>query len=252
MNKTKVLVLPLLCWSFVWCVFENIDYISFLKSGWGGYWFLWCLWMSFCILYLLDYFSKKMSMNICMDVLLFVCAYLLTVLLDYICGFDVIFIHKLVINLRYLFLGYFVCKYKLFDYLSNDIVLLLGIICYVLQCYYYQDHNRILIFLGAVGAILVLWNYFKEKGNDSSFINVFFRFIGERTLIIYCAHYFLLSDMSSYINFYLNIPDGFFLQLVCSVLYSIIVCFGCLMIEGIIMQNKILSIFLLGKYVKKN
>lgn len=247
-NKTISLILPLFSWSGIWCAFMHIEYISFFRSGCGGYWFLWCLWISFCILYLLDFCSKKMSMNFFMDIVLFVGVYFIIIFLDWSNYFETLFIHKLVTYLRYFFIGYFLHKYKmLLDYFSKEILYLIGFFFFILQCYFFQYHNIILIFLGGIGAIIVLWNYFKQEGESNQYIYKILNFIGQKTLVIYCVHYFLLSDLSNKFYAYLNVPNGFFIQFVCAMLYAIIICIACLIIENFIRQNKVLNFLLLGR-----
>lgn len=97
-----------------------------------------------------------------------------------------------------------------------------------------KANNRIACIdeLKGIGIILVVGNImlFSFGFSHSSVVNTLaifhmplFVFISgyltfkQNKQTVYCIHYFFISDVSDWIYPYLNVPNGFFIQFICSI-----------------------------------
>lgn len=250
--KSGTLLLPLISWTILYCLTYNINIVRFIESSFGGYWFLFTLYVCFILFYLLDYISKTIKFNLFYDILLFAFSYIIIIVIDIIYNDsrEISVLHNLVTYFRYFIIGYFIHKYEIISkILLNKYSYFIGLTCYIIQCYFFDHHNIILIFMGGLGAIIVLLQFMQTIKETKSGLKL--SDIGQKSLAIYCIHYFLISDLSQIIHQYLDINNGFGIQLILSLTYTIIIIYACLIAEKIFSINSITNLLLLGKFNSK-
>lgn len=197
----------------------------------------------------LDYLSKKISLKFWGDIALLAVAYGCVVALDVLLQryFSFSHLHNLVAFTRYFMLGYLMRKHDVLKrLLLSDVACAAGLCLYLLQVYFTDCYFKPLILLGPLGGTMVAWRFFERSFSADSRAGRWLSTVGRSTLYIYCAHWFLLSDLTAYATPYVDVPMGFFVQLAGSLVYALLVVAALMAVEKIITHNSILNTLLLG------
>lgn len=246
-HRTVQLLIPLCIWSCIFCLLKDINLIDLIQNNFGGYWFLWVLWIISILFLLINNISNKIHGTLIKDVSLIVLIYIAIIIMDKLNLHDsTIFpLHSLTTYYRYYAIGYLIHKYTVIHkFLLNKYTYPLGCILFLLQWYFIEKHNIVLIFLGGLGAILFLYMFFKNKERNYKLLYD----IGQITLPIYCCHYLLIPDMN-FLHNYLSI-GGFTLQLLASLILSLWIIYLCWVLYKCTRRDIILNLILWGNLRK--
>lgn len=141
-------------------------------------------------------------------------------------------------------------------YLDEKPVILICLIVYFILNIYYDTmvttHVNIFNLLTAISGIVLIFSFFRKHEHFFSKENIIGRllqFTGRRTLDIYLLHYFLLPvNLYTYTSFLRNTPMPL-IELIISLLISLAVICGCLVISAILRMSPFAAYYLFG--VKK-
>ena len=156
-------------------------------------------------------------------------------------------VNSIVSFYRYFIIGMMIRKYsKLNEFISqSQTVYMISVTCFVVGVIYANYINIALIFLSALGGIIVLWNFFQHIETPSMATSALSK-IGKHTLAIYVFHYFFLPDLSFFAT-YINTNHQFILQLVLCISACSVIIPLCIFIEDMIDRSALLKFVLLGK-----
>lgn len=160
----------------------------------------------------------------------------------------VIPVNQLVSYYRYFLIGWMCKKYLPFNRLlfANNIVYAFGFIAFLLQWYWCDKSNMLLIFIGGMGAIIVLQQWL-QQATQNRVLDIF-SYLGQKSLIIYVIHYFFIPNVSQQLNSFLTISSlPFIWQFFFAIALSSIIIAASLFVGSLIEKNKYLSFVLLGK-----
>lgn len=247
------LVVPYLVFLLLWCVFSGCDFLEAFMAGGGRYWFLWVLFLisSFFLVY--GYAIQKIK-NDWLYVVLLTLPYCVIVGLKLI-GFGgngLFSINHLNTFYRYFLLGYLCRRYSRFNSLlfKNDIVYAIGFILYFLQWRFCELHNMVLIFLGGIGAIIVLQRIFEKRDSDNNPMMRILAKLGKASLCIYVIHYFFIPDMTTIVENIIDAENPFIWHFCLSVLLLMPIIGASMFIGKLIETNKYLNLLFFGKIIK--
>lgn len=111
-------------------------------------------------------------------------------------------------------------------------------------------HNMALIFLGGMGAIVVLQRYFESKRDTVHWSMKVLTKVGEQSLSIYLIHYFFIPDVSSSMQVFLNANNPFIWQLTFAFMLAIPITTASMFIGKLMEANKYLNLLFYGKIFK--
>lgn len=96
---------------------------------------------------------------------------------------------------RYYLIGYLCRKYEPLNkfLFANRIVGAVAVIAFFANWFFYEMHNMVLIFIGTLGAIIMLQNFVTHRVSEHSKIGKCFIYLGKCSLGIYVIHYFFPS-----------------------------------------------------------
>ena len=245
-KRFKRLCVPFVVFSLAWCFCYQENWIELLKWGGGRYWFLLVLFEVFALFMFVDQLTKCIKKDY-IRVLSFLFPIILLIILEKVYPTLELYIHPVAKYYRYFIIGFFCSKYKNLDtcLFKNDFIYAVAFCVLILQWYFCSKNITILIFAGALSGIVLL-RYFCENYNGNNRIRMFLILIGKKSLLIYVLHYFFLVDISDIGHVVLDVSNGFFLQLITSIVISFPIIFFCIVIGWFIESNKYLSIIMLG------
>ncbi len=250
-QKAGQLLIPLFVAGSAYCIFKGNDIFVWIKSGFGGYWFLYVLAILSIFFILFERIARVFS-RCYLYAGLWIIPYCLFVFMKIkhieIGGGSLIPINHFVNYYRYYLIGWLCHKYKYMNkfLLENKIVYPFAFIVYLLQWHYCDYHNMFLIFAGALGAIIVLQSWFYYRVNDSHTLKILSH-IGRNSLNIYIFHYFFIPDVSNVMYDFLNVENPFIWTLLFSLLLAIPIVLASCFIGDIVNHNKYLRFVILGK-----
>ena len=251
-RRSTNLLVPYLIFAGLWCAFSGDSYTDLLLKGGGRYWFLWVLFLISVFFIVYGYILQKVKRE-WLYILLWLIPYGAIIagklFVSTTGGGDLLCINELNTYYRYFLIGYLSRRYIKFNSLlfKNNIVYAIGFIVYFLQWRYCDMHNMALIFLGGMGAIIVLQRYFEIKqGSDSKVLKLLSR-IGQASLPIYVMHYFFIPDVSNIMHTFLDAKNPFIWQLSFAFLLAIPIIAACMFIGKLIDNNKYLNFAFMGK-----
>lgn len=168
-------------------------------------------------------------------------------------GGNVLSISQLNTYYRYFLIGYLCRRYAKFNsfLFKNDIVYAIGLILFFLQWRFCDIHNMALIFLGAMGAIIVLQRYFESKQDTDNWVLRTLTKIGSASLPIYVIHYFFIPDVSNQMHQLLDCSNPFIWQLTSAMLLSIPIIVASMFVGKLIEHNKYLNSIFWGKFDRR-
>ena len=124
---------------------------------------------------------------------------------------------------------------------------------FAIQFVFADKCNYVLVFLGAMGGIILLQNIFaniRDVENEKSILLRVMAFIGTKTLPIYLIHRFLIPEMKKYGDLLVGIGNPFLVHLSICLLLALVIIAASLLVEHVIDKNKYLAWLLLGKALK--
>lgn len=251
LQKTESLIIPLIVVGGTYCVFKGNDIAQWAMSGFGGYWFLYSLAILTIFFLLFEQFARKFS-KWYVYVALWVLPYLYLMFLKVrhieLGGGNLIPVDNMVTYYRYYLIGWLCHKYMpmkqfLFD---NKVVYALAFVAFLLQWYFCDHHNMLLIFAGGMGAIIVLQNWLSGQDSEKQSLKLL-SYLGRNSLSIYVFHYFFIPDVSNVMHDFLQVGNPFIWMLSFSVVLAIPIIAVACFVGSIIEKNKILKYVVLGK-----
>lgn len=249
------LLVPFLVFGSLWCAFSGTNVTDLILGGGGRYWFLWVLSLLSVFFMVYGYALQKIKKEWLYVILWMLpyCAIMAAKILEYrIGGGNLISISHLNTYYRYFLIGYLCRRYVKFNDLlfKNDIIYSMSFVFFFLQWRYCTMHNMALIFLGGMGAIIVLQRYFESKQNsDNNLMNCLTK-VGQASLSIYVIHYFFIPDASSIMHTFLDIQNPFIWQLTFSLLLSLPIVSASMFVGKLIETNKYLNVIFFGRLFK--
>lgn len=139
-------------------------------------------------------------------------------------------------------------KYLPFNRLlfGNPTAYALALVAFFLQWYWCDRSNMLLIFLGGLGAIIVLQQWL-QSASGNKVLNLF-SYLGQKSLIIYVIHYFFIPNVSLQLKSFLTIASlPFICHFFFAVALSSIIIAASLFVGSLIEKNKYLSFVVFGK-----
>jgi fucose 4-O-acetylase-like acetyltransferase len=256
-KKGVQLFLPFVIWYFVVDFFVVNKYNHSFKDHFClivdrqdfGLWFLWALFViSICFAIICFVVNKceKIKINkLFLDIGLGICMFLMLALWKY---FNFTLLRFAGYYFPFFYAGYLMSKYGVIKkILENKYTILVSFLIYIILIRDYTFGADLPIYhrylLGLTG-IIVIYNFVKNN-SDFKPCNQLFQIFGKSSLIIYCVHGYFLRDINVEFDYVL-------LQLIVSLVYAVIICFGCLIFHKIIEIVPILNLLLFGISPRKN
>lgn len=254
------LLVPYVAFLLLFFYFQHGELPSvFSFIGGGKYWFLHDLFIisSFFLLY--EYVVKRISsawLYVAIWILPLLFLISIKLMLNHISIGETdlqAIITRLTNYYRYYLIGYLCHKYTAFNHIlfENSVVCALGFVAYILNWYYFNYHNIALIFLGTLGAIIVLQNFIRNTVNVENWIGKLFIILGKCSLGIYVIHYFFIPDISGITSSFLNVLNPFIWQLTFAVTMAIPIIMASVFVYRLISQNQWLFLIFFGKKTNK-
>ena len=250
-KKTHALLLPYLVFAGIYCFFSGRDYVHLLLGGGAEYWFMYVLLLLSLFFVSIEQVAKRLK-----HPALYVTAWLVPyALLIYVqrrygeIGGGVFAINQLVAYYRFYLLGFLCKKYMRLNELvfNNQYVYAIGVVTFFTRWYWGMSCNMIVSFMGITGAIIIMQNYLVSRGQQQSASLKLLSYIGKNSLEIYLIQYFLLPDVSHFVQPYFEVPNGFVWQLLLALVLTIPITAICIFIGNVIKLNKPLRWLMLGK-----
>lgn len=254
-RRTLSLLVPYLVFGALWCVFSGYSFSTLILEGGGRYWFLYVLLLlsSFFILY--GYLLQRIKSE-WVYIFLWILPYLVIILAK-VFEYNVwglLCINQLNTYYRYFLIGYLCRRYSKLNSIlfKNDIVYAVGLLSYFLHWRLYDMHNMALIFLGGIGAIIVLQRYVEMMQTSNNWVFSALSKIGCMSLSIYVIHYFFIPDISGVIHDFAYAGGGniFIWQLLLSVLLALPIVGASMFVGRLIETNKYLNVIFFGRLFK--
>lgn len=251
LQKTEQLFIPLIVVGGMYCVLKGNGFVQWAMSGFGGYWFLYSLAVLTVLFLLYEQLARKAS-KWYLYVGLWLIPYAIFMLLKikHIAaeGGNLVPVDNMVTYYRYYLIGWLCHKYAPINrfLLENKVVYALAFVAYLLQWYFCERHNMVLIFAGGMGAIIVLQNWFNSQNAESISMRLL-SYLGRNSLSIYVFHYFFIPNVSNVIHDFLQVGNPFIWMLTFAVLLSIPITAAAYFVGSIIEKNNFLKYIVLGK-----
>lgn len=251
--RSRTLLVPLVIWSIVLNICDEKITFSLSMVYRGGYWFFVALWWCDVLNTFAAYISKKFKFCIVADILLYGSIYAV-ILLGRIKNIDLGGILPIQ-NIQYYFpffvLGLLMRKYKF----VNDVVLskysyAVGMLLLIIGWYFSSIESFVIWFVAALGAVVVVWMVCKEINSELKVAKML-SIVGKNTLPIYAIHYLFIAIMPCALCDMVDIPNGFFFQLVITFVYAALIIFLCLLVDRILSLNPITRMIFFGESKKR-
>lgn len=250
-KKMRAYLLPLFSVGMLHVWIDGYPLQNLLNGG-GKLWFLYSLFVISTICVILNQISEflqKDKQRWWIDVLVYTIPYFVFILMKYGMGnnYSWLPINHMVNFYRYFVLGMMIRKYNVLNKLvsQSQTAYTIAMVCFVIGVVYAYCTNIALIFLSALGGIIVLWNFMQHIETPSMSTSALSK-IGKHTLAIYVFHYFFLPDLSFFAT-YINTNHQFILQLALCLAASSVIITLCIFIENMIDRSALLRFVLLGK-----
>lgn len=275
-KKVRIQLLPTIIF-FILCVsirHENIfvTMVEFLSTpAKGGYWFTWSLLHLFLFYYtiqiVLNKFSKSRKIKWDTVFIIFWC---ITVLLYFMLfmpskfNFNTPFwayssLTQTIKYLQFFIVGILARHYwgqieNIFDSKNFSLfIIIISVVC-SLECLKFHNFSlpvehviRLVAIYSLVIIVLMFFRFYKDSFSRNTIIGQSLQYIGTRTLDIYLIHFIRLPVLPSIGSFLSLYRPNFLLEIVLSLLVSLIVIGGCLIISNILRVSPILSKYLFGR-----
>lgn len=196
---------------------------------------LWCLIISRIT-------NKYMYIGLVLTPIIFI---KLSVVLGYTMG-GVICLSQLDTFAKYFVVGLLCKKFKYLNdiFSNNPFVYALSFTLFILQWFLTGRSNFFLITLGALGAIIVIFQSLKNISGKYRILS-WFTLMGRNSLAIYLLHYFFIPDVSAWFKT-INVFNPFIFHMAASLIVSIPIVVSSLFVSSLINKNVYLKYLLLG------
>ncbi len=251
LQKSCQLLIPLAVVGTSYCILKDHNTLTWATTGFGGYWFLYSLAFLTIFFILFEQLAQKTT-RWYVYVGLWILPYLIFIFLKIkhieIGLGNFVPIENMVTYYRYYLIGWLCHKYSPMDkfLLENNILYALAFIAYILQWYFCTHHNILLIFLGGMGAIIVLQNWLNSHNAESRLLRIL-SYLGQNSLCIYVFHYFFIPDVSEVMHNFLQVENPFIWMLTFALFLTIPIIAASVLLGSIVRKNRYLKFFVLGK-----
>lgn len=249
-KRAASLLVPYFVFLALWSIFSDVNYVSLVFMGGERYWFLWILFQLSIFFMFYGYTISGIKKD-WIYITLLIIPYLFLILIKI---FNMGGVNHLVTYYRYFLIGFLCKKYSVFNnlMLRNEIVYATGFIMYFLQWRYSCLHNMVLIFMGGIGAIVVLQRLFvvMERSHKSVSLLALLSKVGTKSLSVYVLHYYFIPDVERVVSVVLDVGNPFIWQLTLSLLLSVPIVAASIFIGQLIESNKYLNLLFFGKIFK--
>ncbi len=275
-KKVRIQLLPTIIF-FILCVsirHENIfvTMVEFLSTpAKGGYWFTWSLLHLFLFYYtiqiVLNKFSKSRKIKWDTVFIIFWCIAVLLYFMLFMPSkfnfntpfWDYSSLTQTIKYLQFFIVGILARHYwgqieNIFDSKNFSLfIIIISVVC-SLECLKFHNFSlpvehviRLVAIYSLVIIVLMFFRFYKDSFSRNTIIGQSLQYIGTRTLDIYLIHFILLPVLPSIGSFLSLYRPNFLLEIVLSLLVSLIVIGGCLIISNILRVSPILSKYLFGR-----
>lgn len=275
-KKVRIQLLPTIIF-FILCVsirHENIfvTMVEFLSTpAKGGYWFTWSLLHLFLFYYtiqiVLNKFSKSRKIKWDTVFIIFWCIAVLLYFMLFMPSkfnfntpfWDYSSLTQTIKYLQFFIVGILARHYwgqieNIFDSKNFSLfIIIISVVC-SLECLKFHNFSlpvehviRLVAIYSLVIIVLMFFRFYKDSFSRNTIIGQSLQYIGTRTLDIYLIHFILLPVLPSIGSFLSLYCPNFLLEIVLSLLVSLIVIGGCLIISNILRVSPILSKYLFGR-----
>ena len=252
-KRGLTLLIPYVVFLSIWCIFSKYANILEIMFGGGGrYWFLYSLSIISTFFLIYEYFVghvKKTWRYIMLWIIPYLILISIKIYLNRTGGGNLCEIITGLVNYyRYYMIGYLCKKYFNLNKLlfHNDIVAAIGFVAYILNWFFFEIHNMLLIFTGSFGAIIVIQRFFQMMVKENSKAGRTLSSIGKQSLAIYVIHYFFIPDVSASMHDFLDCSNPFIWQLTFAFLLSIPIIASSMFVGKLIETNKYLKFIFFG------
>lgn len=247
--RSRGLLVPLFVWSAIRNICDGTITCSLSMVYRGGYWFFLVLWWCDLLNTFIAYISHKYKFKLCYDILFYGIVYVIIILLR-IANFDLFGILPIQ-NVQYYFpffiIGLFIHKYSIIHkVMLNKFSYAVGLLLFMIGWYFSYIESFIIWFMAAVGALIVVWMFCKEINPDNKAARLL-SIIGMNTLPIYAIHYLFICVCPTNIYDMVSIPNGFFFQLIVSLVYAVLAIIVCLLVDRILSLSPITRMLFFGE-----
>ena len=266
LNKAQIQLIPAIVFFCLFCfIFKQNILETFLKNGFGKYWFTPVLFEMFMIYFTCSFLFRKHPRIMNGSLILFALAGLAIRTLQPTAIYDssitqILTLTNLFNYFQYFVLGYFVRRYsdRSFAIVDNDCVNCVAIIFYAVSITFINVYDVVATYplLGSVlrhvltryaGLFIVFAFFFKHRNYFASdgYVSRTMQFVGRRTLDIYLLHYFIIPMDMPFIRSILDCGN-IALQFACLTIISSVIIGLCLVVSEIIRNSNFLSHYLFG------
>lgn len=237
----------------------------------GGYWFTWSLLHLFLFYYtiqiVLNKFSKSRKIKMGTVFIIFWCIAVLLYFMLFMPSkfnfntpfWDYSSLTQTIKYLQFFIVGILARHYwgqieNIFDSKNFSLfIIIISVVC-SLECLKFHNFSlpvehviRLVAIYSLVIIVLMFFRFYKDSFSRNTIIGQSLQYIGTRTLDIYLIHFILLPVLPSIGSFLSLYRPNFLLEIVLSLLVSLIVIGGCLIISNILRVSPILSKYLFGR-----
>ena len=266
-NKLWQLVVPGFLFFSLFSWSKDGNPLSFIKFGFGGYWFTFVLFEMYVIYYFCCRVFQKYKYVVMVGLSLVGVAVLAMPSLRGGHFYTVLCLENLAKYFQFFTLG-MLCKeysHKVIVWLQSDWVKGALLVCFVvslMMCFnetlqsqffliYQFNHDLVFRYLGVL-TLFAFFMYKEEYFQSNNWTVRTLSFVGKRTLDIYLIHYFLLPA-GFLLPSCMHSNTMWYVQLLILFASAIIVIAGCLLFSEMIRMSPTLSSLMLGtRKLKKN
>ena len=255
-KRVSNLIIPLLVVGSAYYFITQHRAMQIISGHLGGYWFLYVLALLTVFFIIYDKIASKCT-KWYLYVTIWLIPYILILLLKIkniqISTGDWFPVNHLVTYYRYYLVGWLCRKYIPFNkfLFENKLIFAIAFIAYLAQWCFCGMHNIVLIYIGGMGAIIVLQSYLQSKDENSRFLKSL-SYLGRNSLAIYVIHYFFIPNVSSVLHDFLDVGNPFIWQLTFAIFTTMPIIAVSVFIGKLIEMNKYLNFIFFGKIFKVN
>ncbi|MDD6889869.1 MAG: acyltransferase [Bacteroidales bacterium] len=253
-KRGLTLLIPYVVFLCAWYIFagRGSEILEIAMGGGGRYWFLYTLFVLSAFFLVYEYVIRRVK-RAWVYVSLWIVPYIVLIAIKFHLTHDDGNAYEIVTGLvnyyRYFLIGYLCRKYVNLNKLlfGNDVAACVGFVAFLLNWYFFDYHNILLVFGGNLGAIVVLQRFFQTEMIATSKVGAALSSIGRHSLAIYVIHYFFIPDISASVHDFLDCGNPFIWQLTFAFLVSIPIVAASMFVGKLIETNRILNFVCFGK-----
>ncbi len=278
-KKVKIQILPTVVFFILMCALRHDDFVfvffTFLSTtAKGGYWFTWSLLHMFFVYYTILFSYKYLfkfvnrggktgNIVIFFIFLVSVCTYMMLFMPSRF-SFDSPFwgyssLTQTMKYFQFFIIGNLAHRYwekveRMFDTrFFFPVVTIIATVC-TLECLKFHNFSQVaehFVRLAAIYSLMIIvfmfFRFYKDSFSKRTWIGYNLQKIGTRTLDIYLIHFILLPSLPCVGAFFADNDANFLMEIVCSLIISIIVITGCFIVSKTLRINPIFKKYLFGR-----